>query len=592
MAAPLGIIYLTSILPFLVVPPTLTYAILRALNSRAGVSIPTWFTILAVLLSRPLSSIFQRHYKRYADSRDATASRAYPIPTVASKAFDFGGFKLMKSLVKDIQTNYPGEMFGRWTEEYGPVFQLQLPSDDRIVTIEPDHIKAILATQFDSFYKGPVLFKQFRSLLGEGVFNSDGELWKFHRSMARPYFSRDRISHFDNFEEHAANALSQAEKRLAEGYAIDFQDVVARFTLDSATQFLFGYDVQSLSAGLPYPEAVSHLNTAEFLNHPSNAFVDAFAEGQQRTSWRTRRGPIWPLMEFWKDDVQPFRKIVEGYIEPLLHKAIKKKDLEEVIGDKKETGDSGDTLLEDLIQQTRDVEILKDELINLLVAGRDTTASTLTFAFYMLAEHPEIEARLRKEIISTVGPNKRPTYDDIREMKYLRAFINEVLRLYPAVPVNNRTSSKSTVWTSKTPGSKPYYVPAGTRILYSVFLMHRRTDLWGPDALKFDPDRFLDDRVQKYLTPNPYIFLPFNAGPRICLGQQFAYQETSFFLIRLMQRFVNFKMAPNAQPEASKPPAHWAHGKGSQVTEKVWPLLSLTMAVRGGLWVTMDPLKQ
>ncbi|KAF9529578.1 cytochrome P450 [Crepidotus variabilis] len=164
--------------------------------------------------------------------------------------------------------------------------------------------------------------------------------------------------------------------------------------------------------------------------------------------------------------------------------------------------------------------MLKDELINLLVAGRDTTASTLTFSLYMLAEHPAIEARLRREVLEAVGPNRQPTADDFRGMKFMRAFLNEVLRLYPSVPINNRTASQPAVWTSKTPGSKPYYVPAGVRIIYSVLLMHRRTDLWGPDALEFDPDRFLDERVQKYLTPNPYTFLPFNAGPRICLGQQ------------------------------------------------------------------------
>jgi cytochrome P450 len=244
------------------------------------------------------------------------------------------------------------------------------------------------------------------------------------------------------------------------------------------------------------------------------------------------------------------------------------------------------------VHHTEDVNILKDELINLLVAGRDTTASLLTYAFYMLAEHPAISNRLRQEILGKVGPTNRPTYDNIRDMKYLRAFINEVLRLYPPVPFDSRMSTKSTVWASKTPGSKPFYIPANTRILYSILNMQRRTDLWGPDALKFDPDRFLDERLHKYLTPNPYIFCPFNAGPRICLGQQFAYQETSFFLVRLLQQFTNFRLAPEAQPEESKPPKSWSECGGRKATEKVWPGLHLTMYVKGGLWVRMDELKQ
>jgi len=118
--------------------------------------------------------------------------------------------------------------------------------------------------------------------------------------------------------------------------------------------------------------------------------------------------------------------------------------------------------------------------------------------------------------------------------------------------------------------------------------MHRRTDLWGPDALKFDPDRFLDERVKKYLTPNPFIFLPFNAGPRICLGQQFAYYEASFFLVRLLQNFIGFSLAPDAQPEASKPPASWKNRKGTQATEKIRLGQHLTMYSKGGLWVRMN----
>ncbi|KAF8147490.1 cytochrome P450 [Crassisporium funariophilum] len=455
----------------------------------------------------------------------------------------------------------------------------------QIFTFEPEHIKALLATQFDAFAKGPILHEQLASLMGNGLFNTDGDKWKFHRSMTRPFFSRERISHFNIFEAHADNALRQAAKRLADGHPIDFQDLVSRFTLDSATEFLFGHNVDSLAAGLPYPETSHVQNSASFLNHSSNIFVDAFLAGQTLSSLRTRVGPNWPLAEFWHDKIIPLRKIMDRFTEPLLIEALAKKAAQEK--DIKTEEDS-DTLLTHLINHTQDVIFLKDELINLLIAGRDTTACALTYAFYMLAENPKIADRLRQEIFAIVGPSKRPTYDDMRGMKYLRAFINEVLRLYPPVPFNSRMSCKAAIWTSKTPGSKPYYVPANTRVFYSVFIMHRRTDLWGPDALVFDPDRFLDERLHKYLTPNPYIFCPFNAGPRICVGQQFAYNETSFFLVRLLQQFTGFTLAPDAQPEWSKPPAKWAECGGRKATEKVAPGLHITMYAKGGLWVRME----
>jgi len=97
----------------------------------------------------------------------------------------------------------------------------------------------------------------------------------------------------------------------------------------------------------------------------------------------------------------------------------------------------------------------------------------------------------------------------------------------------------------------------------------------------------LDQRLHKYLTPNPFIFLPFNAGPRICLGQQFAYNESSFFLVRLLQHFSSIELSAESQPPASRPPASWKEEGGIKATEKVMLRSHLTMYVVDGLWVKM-----
>ncbi|KAF9487380.1 cytochrome P450 monooxygenase pc-1 [Pleurotus eryngii] len=205
---------------------------------------------------------------------------------------------------------------------------------------------------------------------------------------------------------------------------------------------------------------------------------------------------------------------------------------------------------------------------------------------YFLSVYPAVAKRLREEILSHVGPNKRPTYEDIRELKYLRAVINETLRLYPIVPFNVRSTINPAVWPSLNPHGKPLYIPAQTQICYSVFMMHRRKDLWGPDAEEFDPDRFLDDRLKKHLISNTFAFLPFNAGPRICLGQQFAYNEMSFMIIRLLQNFDSFTLAEDAQPPSTQPPAHWKETLGMRkAIEKFYPKVNLTMYANGGLWV-------
>lgn len=106
-------------------------------------------------------------------------------------------------------------------------------------------------------------------------------------------------------------------------------------------------------------------------------------------------------------------------------------------------------------------------------------------------------------------------------------------------------------------------------------------------ANEFDPDRFLDDRVQKYIIPNPFIFLPFNAGPRICLGQNFAYNEASAVIARIVQAFKAIRLDMDSNPEA-KPPTSWATGSGRKPIERIWVKAHMTAYAKGGVWVKME----
>jgi len=325
-------------------------------------------------------------------------------------------------------------------------------------------------------------------------------------------------------------------------------------------------------------------------------FARAMTDVQGSLIQRLQLSLFWPLLEIFGNKTTKPMKAIDAYLEPILSAAVtrynEQRKLDALPNDSLDTVKSdeiedGETLVDHLLKVTDDKKLLKDEVLNMLLAGRDTTASTLTFVTYMLAMHPELATRLRTEILTKVGSNRNPTYDDIREMKYLRAFINETLRLYPTVPFNGRRSKKATTLKATSPGAKAFYVPAQTGVSYSVFIMQRRTDLWGPDAMEFDPDRFLDERLHKYLTPNPFIFLPFNAGPRICLGQQFAYNEVSFMLVRLLQRFDHFELDMTAQPADTNPPLSWKSAPGRQSVERIWPKAHFTIYANGGLWVRM-----
>ncbi|KAH7911458.1 cytochrome P450 [Hygrophoropsis aurantiaca] len=554
--------------------------------SKSGVSIPTWLLVLGIGACLPAGFALRIFLKDVAAKRKAAAIGARPV--VAMKGERFGNIDRMLQLLEFFKTGYPGDGVTDAVDQLGPTFNFRVMYEDLIFTTEPQHIKTMLATDFENYVKGNKFRSAVLTVLGTGVFNSDGDMWKFHRSMTRPFFSHDRIAHFNIFDRHSEDAIKLMKQRLRAGYPIDFQDVISRFTLDSATEFLFGNCVHSLSAGLPYPYNVPSTEIRTGKAKIAEDFAGAFAQAQLIIAERPRKGWIWPLFELIGDKTAEPMEVVNQYIEPILREAVDKHTKMTMNGDKQKyelTDD--DTLLDHLVRFTTDPVVLKDEILNIMIAGRDTTAGTLTFVVYFLATHPQVLARLREEILTKIGPTNRPTYDDIREMKYLRAVINETLRLFPAVPFNVRESVNAATWPSTYPAEKPFYIPAKTSVSYSVFLMHRRKDLWGPDAEDFDPDRFLDERLHKYLTPKPFIFLPFNAGPRICLGQQFAYNEMSFMIIRLLQNFSSMTLAPEAQSPETRPPAAWASGEGRKATEKFYPKMHLTMYAYGGLWVRM-----
>lgn len=206
-----------------------------------------------------------------------------------------------------------------------------------------------------------------------------------------------------------------------------------------------------------------------------------------------------------------------------------------------------DTFLHALARFTRDPTVLRDQLVAILLAGRDTTASTLSFCLFELSRHPEVVQKLRTEILNTCGKRK-PTYAELKEMKYLTAVIHEAMRLYPVVPFNIRHALKDTTLPrgGGKDGLSPVGVPADTRIVYSTMVMQRSRDLYDPPPTPneperkvpyFDPMHFIPDRWVSGWQPKPWQFIPFNGGPRICLGQQFAMIEMGYTITRIMQHF-------------------------------------------------------
>ncbi|KAH6889005.1 cytochrome P450 monooxygenase pc-1 [Coprinopsis sp. MPI-PUGE-AT-0042] len=579
---------------YVAAPTALHYGLLTvasrlvASNVPGFPGIPSWAILALSFLVIPTRIFARIAYSRWNDQREAEKRGARLAPALVGK--QFGNRDQLKYLLDCWKYGYICDGLREMTEDLGPAFSPDLLFGNIVFTVWPEHVKIILSTDFNNYVKGERFQFAMSSVLGSGVFNSDGEIWKFHRSMTRPFFSRERVTDLDRFERHTQTALSLLVEKAKTGYAMDIQDVVQRLALDVSTDILFGscantLEVSAKDLALPYNHPQYSVASSKAANR-ATAFSDAFLNAQFVIANRERLGHVWPLFEIFEDKAKPHMEIVNRFVDPIIQEALRKNAANPKGAESNEI-EADETLLDHLVRSTSDHKLLRDETLNILLAGRDTSSAVLTFTAYFLAMHPEVMKKLREEILTQVGPSRAPTYDDVRAMKYLRAVLNESMRLLPPVPNDVRECVNGAIWPSPDPDEKPIYIPPGSSTPYSPILIHTRKDLWGPDADEFDPDRFIDDRVKKYLVPNPYIFIPFNAGPRICLGQQFAYNLMSFVLVRLLQQFSSFSLDEEALTPELRVPKEWAEtGKNSRkAKERFRPHTVLTMSSKGGIWL-------
>ncbi|KAA1473301.1 cytochrome P450 monooxygenase CYP63 [Dentipellis sp. KUC8613] len=528
----------------------------------------------------------------WGQARDARARGVQEIPRVVSKWP--GNIDLLLHMLRAGKTSYIQQVYLALFEEYQcTTLNTRILWMDQVITMDSQHMKFILATGFEHFWRGKAQKERFAKFVGNGIFNRDDEMWKMHRSMARPFFAWDRISDFEQFEKYSAHAISILTAFAESGRPCDIQDLHTRFSLDSSAEFLLGQELNTLSAALPSAGAESFGAKGSETHDKWGEFVRAFDLCQDISTRRAKIGKIWPLFELFEDTMEKPAKTIKDGLEPLVEAALREK-ADSKQGRRKDSMEQK-TFLQHLVESTEDVGLIRDQLLSIIIASRDTTACLLSFVVYFLAMHPEIMERLRAEVLDVCGSTGTPDADSIRQMRYMRAVLNETLRIFPAVPLNVRESrAASCVFPAGDPtfaNATPLYVPGGTPLMYFPLLMQRNPTLWGPDAEHFNPERWLDPQRLARYTANPLMFQPFSAGPRICIGQNYAYNQASFFLVRLLQRFDGVRLAPDAQPRESLPPAEWKTGRGRQCVEQIWPAAAMTLFVKGGLWVRFTPAR-
>lgn len=256
----------------------------------------------------------------------------------------------------------------------------------------------------------------------------------------------------------------------------------------------------------------------------STEFLEAFATASDYTLYRLRMQSLYWLMDSFK-----FRKAAAKLHNFTMHFV---RSAVDAANSGKAPSKESSNLLYALATQTKDREELRAQGTAVLFAGRDTTAGLISWCFMRMAQHPDIYAKLRSEVLEVLPTDQAISFAQLKSCRYLQHFINEVLRLHPSIPFNNRVANKDT--TLPRGGSpneqSPIAVRKGQSIAFSLYHMHRRKDLWGEDALEFKPERW-QRKVPAWQ------FLPFSGGPRICIGQQYSLIETSYLLVKVLREF-------------------------------------------------------
>lgn len=356
---------------------------------------------------------------------------------------------------------------------------------------------------------------------------------KHRRALLRPQFAREILQDLATEEKHHRNLL-QHLKIESSGWTdrIDLQPLFQRFTLDSSTELLFGQSTHSQLAAL-------HTDRKFGTKDDWKSFDAAYERGLKTVGLRNFLEEMHWLYNpsHYKEDCRVVHSYVDRFVQDGLRRAefnVENKSLSPKY-----------CFLDELIKETRNPIELRDNLLNILVAGRDTTSSLLGWTLYLLAHNVTIFHKLRSTIITDFGSYTSPhnlDFASIKSCAYLQHVLNESLRLYPPVPANERFAIKDTTLPTGGgfDGKSPVYIRKGQSVAYFVGAMHRRTDLWGSDANEFRPNRWIDRKPR-------WDYLPFSGGARICLGQQQALALASFTVIRLLQKFDDIQPADNGE---------------------------------------------
>nr|AYV88889.1 cytochrome P450 oxidase CYP704A150 [Polygala tenuifolia] len=395
-------------------------------------------------------------------------------------------------------------------------YRVFAPSRGEIFTADPVIVEYILKTNFENYGKGTHQHEILRDLLGDGIFSVDGEKWRQQRKISSYEFSTKVLRDFSSviFRKNAAKLGSVLSEAANANLSVDIQDLLMKSTLDSIFKVAFGVELDSMCGsneeGKKFAIAFDNASAAIL-----QRYVDVF--------WRIKK-----LLNIGSEaTLRQNIKVIDDFVYKLIRNKI-----ELIKKSKDDPSMERDDILSRFLQVTdTDQTYLRDIVLNFIIAGKDTTAATLSWFIYMLCKNPSVQEKVAQEVKHTMKRKGIANYIEfassvdeevLEKMNYLHAALTETLRLYPAVPVD----AKICFADDTLPDG--YSVNKGDMVGYQPYAMGRMKFLWGEDAEDFKPERWLDENGI-FQPESPFKFTAFQAGPRICLGKEFAYRQMKIF---------------------------------------------------------------
>jgi cytochrome P450 len=385
-------------------------------------------------------------------------------------------------------------------KEMGTFYNVKNPIRNLVVLTNPEWVKYVLVDNNKNFTKS-FAYEPIRLLLGNGLLTSEGNFWKQQRRLIQPAFYKESIAKMSVIMLEEAEILSKKwEQNARDKIKVSATDDFYSFALNIVTKSLFITEIN---------DKINDINTL-------------VTKAMEIGSYRIEH-PFLPPIWF------PSKKNIED------KKVLKQLDdlIYGIIEDRRKSGKMHNDLL-DLLIYSRDEETgqqmsnqqLRDEVITLFMAGHETTAVALTWLSLLLARHPESHKKAVDELNKILPNNKKPDYESVRQMEYLKCIIDETMRLYPpAWAVGRKTINDDTI--------DGYHLPANTNIVMPIIVIHRDEEIWG-DASTFRPERFLPEGMKE---KHKYAYFPFGGGPRLCIGNNFAYMSLYMALALILPKF-------------------------------------------------------